>query len=156
MEPMMRPADWRACGGAKAASYDARGGEVGAGRVPAIETDSDVVTAEKLEGKVVRGADGEPVGRVKHVVLDLAAGRIAFLVVCLEGPDRRWLCAIPWIAFEPEAGSFGPVLGYTREDLRAAPAFRADDWPEFGDPAWLRAVFEFFAQPPRRSRQLAP
>lgn len=156
MEPIMRPADWNACRGPNPAGCDARGGNVGAGRVPAIEIDSDVVTAEKLEGKVVHGADGLPVGRVQHIVLDLAAGRIAFLVVGLAGRDRRWLCAIPWIAFEPEAGSSGLVLDHTREDLRAAPAFRADDWPELGDPVWLQAVFEFFAKPPRCSRRAMP
>lgn len=156
MEPMMRPADWRACEDAYGGAVHTRGGDAGASRLPADETDSDVVVAAKLEGRVVHGADGEPVGRVQHVVLDLAAGRIAFLVVGLEGPDRRWLCAIPWIAFEPEAGPSRLVLGHTLEDLREAPAFRADDWPELGDPAWLQAVFRFFATPPRRCRGSAP
>lgn len=156
MEPMIRPTDWRAPGGAQPPGCNDRDGVGGAGRGPVFDTDSDVVTAAKLEGRVVHGADGEPVGRVQHVVLDLAAGRIAFLVIGLEGPDRRWLCAIPWIAFEPDAGPSRLVLGHTREDLQDAPAFRADDWPELGDPAWLQAVFGFFATPPRRGHRSAP
>lgn len=108
--------------------------------------DGDVTVASRLEGKAVRDPSGELVGRVRHVLLDLAAGRIAFLVVELEG--SRLLCAVPWAVFGPEPNRLGMVLAYTLEDLGRAPTFRADQWPALGDPEWLQAVYRFFAAPP--------
>lgn len=110
------------------------------------EVESDVTVASRLEGKAVRDPAGELVGRVRHVLLDLAAGRIAFLVIELEG--SRLLCAVPWAAFGPEPSRLGLVLAYTLEDLGQAPTFRVDQWPALGNPEWLQAVYRFFAAPP--------
>lgn len=110
--------------------------------------DGDVVVAARLEGKAVRGTAGELLGRVRHVLLDLSAGHIAFFVLELEGTDRRSLCAVPWSAFAPDPAGSGLVLAHTLNDLHRAPSFPADAWPALGDPEWLQAVYRFFALPP--------
>ncbi len=58
-------------------------------------------------------ADGEPVGTIEDVMLDLESGTIAFAVVA-AGPEKRF--AVPWAALKlPDAERDCYVLDFALE-----------------------------------------
>src|SRR5690606_4960587 len=92
----------------------------------------------------VSGPGGTQVGKVCRVLVDLVSGDLAFVVLELEGIARGRLCAVPWPAFALDPETHALHLAMTPDDLRQAPTFDADNWPDTGDPAWLEEVHVFF------------
>jgi len=121
------------------------GGEAVGGEramLPPGRGDGDVIAVDRLQGEVVSGAGGVRLGWVRHVLADLSGGRIAFLVLELEGRGGEWLCAVPWPAFRRKEG--GLLLPHSAEELRQAPVFPPARWPSFADPDWLERLYFFF------------
>ncbi|MPV67391.1 PRC-barrel domain-containing protein [Burkholderia sp. BE17] len=56
-----------------------------------------VTTSDVLKGSKIIASDGEDVGNVFDIVLDLHRGRIAYAVAS-SGGTGEMLCAIPWSA----------------------------------------------------------
>ncbi|NMG35830.1 hypothetical protein GRF61_15385 [Azoarcus sp. TTM-91] len=111
-------------------------------RPPSGRGDGDVIAVDRLQGQEVSGAAGVLLGRVRHVLADLTGGRIAFLVLELDGRGGDWLCAVPWPAFRRKEDRLS--LPHGAEELRQAPGFAADSWPSFADPDWLEQLYFFF------------
>src|SRR3978361_1787163 len=73
---------------------DIVGGGIGEGPGP------DIMAAATLEGNKVMSADGEHVGKISDIMLDVRGGRIAYAVLSEGGFLRMGskLHAIPWSA----------------------------------------------------------
>lgn len=107
-------------------------------------TDGTVIASDCLAGTPVHGSDDALLGRVSHVLVDLAEGCIAFIVVELEEAAGGASCAIPWTALDVDPAIPRFSLAQTADDLRQAPTFDPAHWPPMADSAWLDRVHLFF------------
>lgn len=105
-----------------------------------------ILSAGSLASDPVRNAAGEQIGDVKDLMIDLAAGRVAYVVVSYGGfmglGDK--LFAIPWQAVRVDQESQSVIVDVDEEKLKAAPGFDKDHWPDFTSPAWLEEVNTYY------------
>jgi sporulation protein YlmC with PRC-barrel domain len=106
---------------------------------------ADTARAEEIRDRVVLGADGKPVGTVDYVMLDIKAGRIAYLL--LSSGDFLGLGG-EWVPVPPEALSWPPdketaVLknGLKRSALKP---LQRSELPNFIRGAQLEALYQRF------------
>lgn len=109
-----------------------------------------VMSASTLEGDDVVNRQGEKLGTLDEVMLDVPTGRIAYAVLSsggLLGVGER-LYAIPWraLTLDPENKCF--ILDVAKERLQAAPGFDKDHWPTMGDESWAQEVHSYYGLRP--------
>ncbi|AOJ15829.1 PRC-barrel domain-containing protein [Burkholderia vietnamiensis] len=110
----------------------------------------DVMAAGTLEDDRVLTIDGDDIGKVTHIMLDVRAGRIAYAVVSSGGflgiGDK--LLALPWNVLTLDAERRCFVLPVPTERVREAPGFDKDRWPAMADPAWAEALHAYYGASP--------
>ena len=105
-----------------------------------------LVAASSMIGDDVRNLQGEDIGHIKELMIDLRSGRIAYAVLSFGGilglGDR--LFAVPWSAlrFNQEEKVF--LLDAIKERLEKAPGFDKDHWPNMTDATWSDAVDRYY------------
>ncbi|RQS76857.1 PRC-barrel domain containing protein [Burkholderia sp. Bp8963] len=121
----------------------------GSGR-PARGPGPDVMAAGTLAGNRVFTMEGDDVGKLKDVMLDVQSGQIAYAVVSSGGllgiGDK--LLAIPWGALTLDTERKCFVLPVPTERVRNAPGFAKDHWPAMADPSWAAALHEYYESSP--------
>jgi sporulation protein YlmC with PRC-barrel domain len=111
---------------------------------------TQVLSASTLIGNQVRNPEGERLGRIEDIVIDLDAGRIAYAVLSFGGflgiGDK--LFALPWsaLALDQEAEEF--VLDVDKDMLKRAPGFDKDDWPNMADRHWGTEIHRYYRRTP--------
>ncbi|MCA3776480.1 MAG: PRC-barrel domain-containing protein [Burkholderia sp.] len=110
----------------------------------------DVMAARTLVGDRVLTMDGDDIGKVADIMLDVRSGRIAYAVVGSGGVrglgDK--LLAVPWnmLVLDVERKCF--VLPVATEHVRDAPGFDRDRWPAMADPDWAGALHAYYGTAP--------
>lgn len=109
----------------------------------------DVMDAASLTGDDVVNADGEDLGKIKAIMLDVRSGRVAYAVLSFGGllgvGDK--LFAIPWSALVLDALHKRFIFNVSKQLLEAAPGFDQDHWPSKADPAWATQVHDSYEPP---------
>lgn len=109
-----------------------------------------VFPSAAIPGGLVVNREGDELGRIEHVMIDLPEGRIAYAVLArggVFGLGER-LIAVPWTALARDEGARRFVIDITPEKLDAAPAFDHDSWPAMGDREWAREVHRHYGIEP--------
>jgi len=110
----------------------------------------DVMDASSLAGDAVVNMTGEDLGTIEAIMLDVAAGRVAYAVLSfrdhLAGMGK--LFAIPWSAFTLDAGEKRFILDVTKEQLGNAPGFDKDHWPRMADREWAIQLHTYYDEEP--------
>lgn len=108
-----------------------------------------VMAADTLQGNRVVNLQNEDLGEIRHIMLDVPSGRIAYAVLSFGGilglGDK--LFAIPWDALVLDAERECFVLDASRERLENAPGFDKDHWPSMADPTWVAEAHSFYGHP---------
>ena len=129
------PGSWRGLGGPRAPAGlrpERRRGP----RVSAPGT--RLVGAAALCGERIVARDGEAIGHVGELLLDVQRGRIAYAVVAqggFMGLGER-LHAIPWGALRVDAERQCLALDADRATFLAAPDFDREHWPSEPGADW--------------------
>lgn len=111
-----------------------------------------MMRADELRDIDVTNPLGEDLGSIKEVVLDLQTGRVAYAVLSFGGflgmGDK--LFAIPWemMKIAPREDEWKLVLDVTKEQLKDAPGFDKDHWPDEQDLDWLNRVYSYYGITP--------
>jgi len=109
-----------------------------------------VMAADTLQGDSVINLQGEHLGEIQDIMIDVPTGRIAYAVLSFGGllgiGDK--LFAIPWSALTLDADRECFVLDLERERLKKAPGFDKNHWPSMADPTWAAEVHSFYNRPP--------
>ena len=106
----------------------------------------EVMDAATLIGDKVVNAQGEGLGEIEAIMLDVRSGRIAYAVLSFGGflGLGAKLFAIPWSAFTLDAREKRFVLKVSKEKLENAEGFDKDHWPSMADTAWAVKVHEYY------------
>ena len=115
-------------------------------RLPSVGAGRQMTSASGLQGTRVETREGEAVGNVGELMLDIERGRIAYVVVAhggFMGLGER-LHAIPWCALTADPERHCLVLQADRDTFLAAPGFDKDHWPYTPDAAWHHTLHRHY------------
>jgi sporulation protein YlmC with PRC-barrel domain len=115
-----------------------------------IMNEPKVLAADTLTGDKVVNHQKEDLGKIEHLMIDLANGRIAYAVLSFGGflgmGDK--LFAIPWSALTVDTVEKQFILNVDKEVLKRAPGFDKDHWPNMADRSWGTKVFTYYGAKP--------
>ena len=105
--------------------------------------------ADTLMGNDVFNRDGEDLGDIKEIMIDMNSGRVAYAVLSYSGllgmGDK--LFAVPWAALVLDTENKRFTLNVPKASLAHAPGFDKDKWPSMADMAWATGVQMFYGTP---------
>lgn len=109
-----------------------------------------VLAASTLKGDKVVNHQGEDLGNIEDLMIDLEGGRIAYAVLSFGGflgmGDK--LFAIPWDAMTVDQENKRLVLNVDKDLLKQAPGFDKNNWPDMTDPAWGAELYTYYGYRP--------
>jgi sporulation protein YlmC with PRC-barrel domain len=111
-----------------------------------------VLSASTLAGDTVRNLQGEDVGHIKELMIDLRSGRVAYAVLSFGGflgvGDK--LFAVPWSALRFNQQEKVFLLDVDKQRLEQAPGFDKDHWPDMTDATWSESIDRYYSTSPQR------
>src|SRR5919106_2496855 len=109
-----------------------------------------IMAVDTLEGDNVVNLEGETLGEIKNIMIDVLRGRVAYAVLSFGGflgmGDK--LFAIPWSALTLDADNHNFILDVPKQYLKDAPGFDKDHWPTMGDVRWATELHSYYAARP--------
>lgn len=104
------------------------------------------LSASTLTGDTVKNHKDESIGDLKDIMVDTTNGKIAYAVLSFGGVlgMGEKLFAVPWEALKIDGDNKQLLLNVDKEQLKDAPGFDKDHWPNFADPAFsdrMRAYY---------------
>jgi sporulation protein YlmC with PRC-barrel domain len=110
----------------------------------------DVMAASTLDGNKVMSSDGEHVGKISDIMLDVRNGRIAYAVLSEGGflGMGANLHAIPWSALTLDTDQKCFFVDITAQRLKDDPGFDKDHWPSMADRAWGESTYSYYNREP--------
>lgn len=94
-----------------------------------------LLTANTLEGDDVVNRQGEKLGQISEIMLDVPRGRVAYAVMSSGGfmgiGDK--LFALPWTALSLDLTRQCFVMDADKSRFENAPGFNKDHWPSSAD-----------------------
>src|SRR6476619_4864133 len=110
----------------------------------------NVLAADTLTGDKVVNHQKEDLGKIEHLMIDLANGRIAYAVLSFGGflgmGDK--LFAIPWSALTVDTDAKQVILDVDKKILERAPGFDKAHWPNMADRTWGAEVSTYYGAKP--------
>jgi len=106
--------------------------------------------ADTLIGNDVHNNDGEDLGDIKEIMLDMRSGNVGYAVLAFGGifGMGEKLFAVPWQALVLDTENKRFVLNVDKERLRAAPGFDRNHWPNMADQVWAREIHDYYGTHP--------
>jgi sporulation protein YlmC with PRC-barrel domain len=106
--------------------------------------------ASALAGLNVRNKQGEKLGTVHDLVIDIPSGKVAYVALSVGGVlgvgDK--LFAVPYdeLKFDHGNDEMFFVLDMSKQKLEAAPGFDQSDWPDFANPHWSDQIDKYYRE----------
>jgi sporulation protein YlmC with PRC-barrel domain len=95
-----------------------------------------------LHDKVVN-LDGQDIGRIEELMIDVVSGRVAYAVLSFGGfmGIGNKLFALPWSAITVDEAKKRFVVNATKELLEKMPGFDKEHWPDLGDLEYAASLY---------------
>ena len=108
------------------------------------------LSAKTLIGDAVKNSQGEDLGQIEELMIDIDQGRVAYAVLSHGGTlgIGSKLFAIPWEALTVDTENKRFVLDIPREKLEKAPGFDKDNWPDFSSREWQTEIYRYYGYEP--------
>jgi sporulation protein YlmC with PRC-barrel domain len=102
--------------------------------------------ADTLIGDDVYNHKEENLGDIKEIMLDIRSGKVVYAVLSFGGflGMGEKLFAVPWSALTLDTINKRFILKVNKEQLKDAPGFDADKWPDMADPAWNNEINSYY------------
>lgn len=110
----------------------------------------EVMAASSFEGETVVNPQGETLGEIEEVMLDVRGGRIAYAVMSVGGflGVGEKFFAVPWPAFTMDTDNKRFILDVDKERLSKAPGFDQEHWPSMADTRWANEIHSYYGTKP--------
>lgn len=106
------------------------------------------LSATTLIGDNVENPQGESLGDLKEIMLDTVEGRISYAVLSFGGVlgmgDK--LFAVPWKSLTVDHAGHKLILDVRKDRLKDAPGFDKDNWPNFADTTFAKAINAYYVR----------
>lgn len=99
---------------------------------------SPILSSSTISGDKVVNRQGEDLGDIKDLMIDVDSGRVAYAVLEFGGflGLGSKLFAVPLSAMEVDPENHRFIFDQNKETLKNAPGFEKDNWPNFSDRDW--------------------
>lgn len=105
--------------------------------------------ADTLLGNDIFNRQGESLGDVKEIMIDIATGKVVYAVLSFGGllGLGNKLFAVPWGALTLDTLNKRFTLNIDKDALKEAPGFDKGHWPSKSDQTWAGGVHRFYGTP---------
>lgn len=112
------------------------------------------MSATTLIGDPVRNPQGETIGDLREIMLDVRTGRVAYGVLDFGGflGMGNKLFAVPFDRFRVDEKNHQLILDVDKETLKNAEGFDEDNWPDTTNPDWERRIHDYYGATPYHKR----
>jgi len=110
----------------------------------------EIMAATSFDRQPVVNAQGENLGEIKEIMLDVRGGRIAYALLAVSGflGIGEKFFAIPWSAITMDTDHKRFILDVDKERLKNAPGFDKEHWPAMADRTWSTGVHTYYGVRP--------
>jgi sporulation protein YlmC with PRC-barrel domain len=110
----------------------------------------EIMSTGSLTGTNVINRQGETLGEIEDIMIDMRRGRIAYAVMGAGGflGIGEKLFAIPWGALTLDTDNKAFILDVDKERVKNAPGFDKDHWPSMADMSWATDVHTYYRARP--------
>lgn len=106
----------------------------------------ELMGADTLVGNDVYNENGEDLGEIKEIMLDMQNGRVGYAVLSYGsflGMGEK-LFAVPWDALKLDTENKRFVLNVEKDRLKQAPGFDRGKWPNMADQTWAKEIHSYY------------
>ena len=111
-----------------------------------MEKNSNVIASDRVDGTAVYGSDREKIGSVDKVLIDKMGGNVTDVVLSVGGflgiGDEKH--SIPWARLDYDTDVGGYMLNVTKEQLKDAPRFAANEPDRVYDREYQQGVYDYW------------
>jgi sporulation protein YlmC with PRC-barrel domain len=103
----------------------------------------------------VKSPQGEDLGKIEEVIIDMEMGRVAYAVLSfggLLGLGSKWV-PVPWDAVVLQPDEKILLLKIDKEKIEKAPNFEASTLPELANRQWGAVIHAYYGLPPYWEKQ---
>ena len=102
--------------------------------------------ADTLIGNAVVNHQGEDLGEIKEIMLDMFTGKVSYAGSSFGGflGMGKKLFAVPWNALTLDTKNKRFVLNVEKDRLKDAPGFDVDRWPNMADESWAKDIHLYY------------
>lgn len=102
--------------------------------------------ADTLSGNDVYNEQGEDLGDIKEIMLNVSTGQISYAVLSYGGflGMGEKLFAVPWNALKLDTVNKRFTLNVQKDRLENAPGFNSDSWPNMSDQTWAEGIHTYY------------
>lgn len=110
--------------------------------------------ANTLVGNDVYNKDKVNIGDIKEIMIDMRTGTVSYAVLAFGGflGMGEKLFAVPWDALALDTENKRFVLDVNKEQLKDAPGFDKNKWPDMADATWQAGIHDFYGTPLGRTQ----
>jgi sporulation protein YlmC with PRC-barrel domain len=105
-----------------------------------------VLSSSSISGTNIYNRQGESLGEVKELMVNMQSGQVEYVVVSFGGflgiGDKYF--AVPLEAFDVDTEDEKFILDANREKLENSPGFDKDNWPSTADNTFTNRVYNHY------------
>lgn len=105
-----------------------------------------VLSASTLIGDKIENLQGENLGKLEEIMIDLQSGKIAYAVLSFNGflGLGEKFFAVPWHKLHVDQEKERLVLNARKEQLNDLPGFDKDHWPDMTDATFASKISRYY------------
>ena len=111
-----------------------------------MNTAPNFLSSSTLTGDAIKNPQGESLGDLKDIMIDIGSGKVAYAVLSFGGilgmGDK--LFAVPWESLTVDGENKCLVLNVSKDRLKDAPGFDKDHWPNFAEPGFADKLRSYY------------
>jgi len=125
----------------------------GQGQAPLPETtplDATLLRGQFLFTYRVKSPQGEDIGKIEEVMIDMEVGRVAYAILSFGGflgLGNKWV-PVPWNALALQSNEKILVLSIEKEKIEKAPNFDPSTLPDLANRQWGAVIHTYYGYPP--------
>ncbi len=108
------------------------------------------LSASSISGDKVKNAQGDSLGKIEDLMIDLEKGRVSYAVLSFGGflgmGDKLFAIPMEALTVDPDDHAF--ILNVSKEKLENAPGFDKDNWPDMADRTWGSSIYDYYSYKP--------
>lgn len=128
----------------------AQGGSTSAPQPAAPLPDATLLRSNFLFSYQVKSPQGEDLGKIEEVMIDMELGRVAYAVLSFGGflgLGNKWV-PVPWDALALQSDKKVLILNIEKEKLQKAPNFEPTTLPDLANRQWGAVIHTYYGYPP--------
>lgn len=108
------------------------------------------LSSKTLIGTEVRNRQGESLGKLEEIMIDVHSGRVAYAVLSFGGilGFGNKLFAVPWQSLEVDTENKKIIMDAHKDLLERAPGFDKDHWPKTPNGQWYHQLYQYYGHEP--------